>query len=142
MPNVRSMSNNDLFHLKPSLHLFALFSFLDSSDYGVGISNSLSDCPAGIVQTAKLRKIADTQEGGEESVIYIQECIRKVIEDVGEDDDFTRAPWLSVLDYVNVDGGIVADFLEMSRNFSRVGNLKKLLQLSSLVLRMRWAISQ
>nr|GEU52429.1 ribonuclease H-like domain-containing protein [Tanacetum cinerariifolium] len=36
-----------------------------------------------------------------------QEYIRKVIEDVGEDDDFTRATWLSVLDYVNADGGIV-----------------------------------
>ncbi|GKD05011.1 transposase, MuDR, MULE transposase domain protein [Tanacetum coccineum] len=33
--------------------------------------------------------------------------IRKVIKDVGEDDEFTRAPWLSAIDYVNVDGGIV-----------------------------------
>ncbi|GJZ51395.1 hypothetical protein Tco_0605910 [Tanacetum coccineum] len=46
---------------------------------------------------------------GEESVMYTQEYIRKVIEDVGEDDDFTRAPWLSVFDYVNVDGGIMTD---------------------------------
>nr|GEW43635.1 transposase, MuDR, MULE transposase domain protein [Tanacetum cinerariifolium] len=36
-----------------------------------------------------------------------QEYIRKVIEDVCEDDDFTRAPWLSAIDYVNVDGGIM-----------------------------------
>ncbi|GJS58491.1 hypothetical protein Tco_0653275 [Tanacetum coccineum] len=55
----------------------------------------------------QLRKIADTQEGGEESLMSTQEYIRKVIEDVGEDDDFTHTPWLSVLDYVNVDGGIV-----------------------------------
>nr|GEU32073.1 hypothetical protein [Tanacetum cinerariifolium] len=45
--------------------------------------------------------------------------IRKVIEDVGEDDDFTRAPWLSVLDYVNVDRGIVTGCF---------GNVKKLLK--------------
>ncbi|GKE11847.1 hypothetical protein Tco_1415398 [Tanacetum coccineum] len=51
--------------------------------------------PAGIVQTAKLRKLVDTREGGEESVMSTQEYIRKVIEDVGEDDDFTRTPWLS-----------------------------------------------
>ncbi|GJY26001.1 hypothetical protein Tco_0400727 [Tanacetum coccineum] len=57
--------------------------------------------PVGIVQTVKLR------EGGEESVMSTQEYIRKIIEDVGEDDDFTRALWLSVLDYVHVDGGIV-----------------------------------
>ncbi|GJU77664.1 hypothetical protein Tco_1274734 [Tanacetum coccineum] len=63
--------------------------------------------PTGIVQTTKLHKIANTQEGGEESVMSTQEYIRKVIEDVGEDDDFTRASWLRVLDYVNVDGGIV-----------------------------------
>ncbi|GJZ40802.1 hypothetical protein Tco_0587688 [Tanacetum coccineum] len=63
--------------------------------------------PAGIVQTAKLRKLVDTREGGKESVMSTQEYIRKVIEDVGEDDDFTRAPWLSAINYVNVDGGIV-----------------------------------
>ncbi|GKE32880.1 hypothetical protein Tco_1452202 [Tanacetum coccineum] len=49
--------------------------------------------PAGIVQTTKLRKLVDTQEGEGESVMSTQEYIRKVIEDVGEDDDFTRASW-------------------------------------------------
>nr|GEU57483.1 zinc finger, CCHC-type [Tanacetum cinerariifolium] len=63
--------------------------------------------PAGIVQTDKLRKLADTWEGGEESVMSTQKYIRKVIKDVGEDNDFTSATWLSVLEYVNVDGGIV-----------------------------------
>ncbi|GKB58879.1 hypothetical protein Tco_0915065 [Tanacetum coccineum] len=63
--------------------------------------------PAGIVQTTKLHKLVDTKEGGEESVMSTQEYIRKVIEDVGEDDDFMHAPWLSAIDYVNVDGGIV-----------------------------------
>ncbi|GKC12181.1 hypothetical protein Tco_1008963 [Tanacetum coccineum] len=56
--------------------------------------------PVGIIQTAKLRKLTDSQEGGEESIMSTQEYIRKVIEDVGEDDDCTRASWLSVLDYV------------------------------------------
>ncbi|GJT39138.1 putative ribonuclease H-like domain-containing protein [Tanacetum coccineum] len=46
--------------------------------------------PAGIVQTTKLRKIADIREGGEESVMSTQEYIRKVIEDVRGDDDFTQ----------------------------------------------------
>ncbi|GKE48003.1 hypothetical protein Tco_1479261 [Tanacetum coccineum] len=84
--------------------------------------------PVGIVQMAKLCKIADTQEGEEESVMSIQEYIRKIIEDVGEDHDFTRGSWLSVVEYVNVDGGIVIGVLEMSRNFLRMGNLRKLLQ--------------
>ncbi|GJU31886.1 hypothetical protein Tco_1175475 [Tanacetum coccineum] len=98
--------------------------------------------PAGIVQTAKLRKLVDTREGEEESVMSKQEYIRKVIEDVGEDDDFTRASWLSAIDYVNVDGGIVKDCFGDVKKFLKMGNLSKLLQLSSVVLRMRWVISQ
>ncbi|GJY51747.1 hypothetical protein Tco_0442594 [Tanacetum coccineum] len=43
---------------------------------------------ADIVQAAKLRKQADIQEGGEESILPTQEYIRKVVEDVGEDEDF------------------------------------------------------
>ncbi|GJY18990.1 hypothetical protein Tco_0390481 [Tanacetum coccineum] len=79
--------------------------------------------PAGIVQTTKLRKLADTQEGGEESVMSTQEYIRKVIEDVGDDDNFTCAPWLSVLDYVNVDGGIVTGCFGDVKKFFKNGKL-------------------
>ncbi|GKC98606.1 hypothetical protein Tco_1168881 [Tanacetum coccineum] len=78
-------------------------------------------CPAGIVQIAKLRKIDDTQEGGEESIISTQEYIRKVIKDVGENDDFTRASWLSVVEYVNVDGWIVTGCFRDVKN----GKLEK-----------------
>ncbi|GKC93092.1 hypothetical protein Tco_1158534 [Tanacetum coccineum] len=58
-----------------------------------------------IVQAAKLHKIADMREGEEESVMYTQEYIRKVIEDVDEDGDFTRGSWRSVIEFVDVDGG-------------------------------------
>ncbi|GKA53270.1 hypothetical protein Tco_0746585 [Tanacetum coccineum] len=83
--------------------------------------------PAGIVQTAKLHKIADTREGGEESVMSTQEYIRKVIEDVGEDDDFTRALWLSVVEYVNVDGGIVTGCFGDVKKFLKNGKLEKVI---------------
>ncbi|GKA65360.1 retrovirus-related pol polyprotein from transposon TNT 1-94 [Tanacetum coccineum] len=82
-------------------------------------------CPAGIVQMAKLRKIADTREGGEKSVMSTQEYIIKVIEDVGEDDDFTPASWLSVLEYVNVDGGIVTGCFGDVKKFLKNGKLDK-----------------
>nr|GFB37678.1 hypothetical protein [Tanacetum cinerariifolium] len=56
-----------------------------------------------------------------------QEYIRKVVEDVGEDDDFMRASWLSAIDYVNVDGRIVtaigANLLEVTSSSSTMGNL-------------------
>ncbi|GKD95414.1 hypothetical protein Tco_1375251 [Tanacetum coccineum] len=82
--------------------------------------------PAGIVQTTKLRKLVDTQEGGEESVMSTQEYIRKVIEDVGEDDDFMRVPWLSAIDYVNVDGGIVMGCFGDVKKFLKNGKLEQI----------------
>ncbi|GJT16777.1 hypothetical protein Tco_0875483 [Tanacetum coccineum] len=81
--------------------------------------------PTGIVQTAKLCKLVDTREGGEESVMSTQKYIRKVIEDVGEDDDFTRAPWLNAIDYVNIDGGIMTGYFGDVKKFLKNGKLEK-----------------
>ncbi|GJS78601.1 hypothetical protein Tco_0728482 [Tanacetum coccineum] len=75
---------------------------------------------ADIVKTTKLRKIADTQEGGEESVMSTQ-----VIEDVGKDDDFTRAPWLNMVEYVSVDGGIMTGCFGDVKKFLKNGKLEK-----------------
>nr|GEW18943.1 hypothetical protein [Tanacetum cinerariifolium] len=82
--------------------------------------------PAGIVQTAMLRKLVDTREGGEESVMSTQEYIGKVTEDVGEDDDFTLAPWLSAIDYVNADGGIVTGCFGDVKKFLKNGKLEQI----------------
>ncbi|GJV22519.1 hypothetical protein Tco_1371539 [Tanacetum coccineum] len=51
--------------------------------------------PAGIVQVAKLRKQSDIHEGGggDESVLSTLEYIRKVVDDVGEDEDFKGGSW-------------------------------------------------
>ncbi|GJV53923.1 hypothetical protein Tco_1449664 [Tanacetum coccineum] len=81
--------------------------------------------PAGIVQITKLRKLVNTREGGEESVMSTQEYIRKVIEDVGEDDDFTRVSWLSAIDSVNVDGGIVTGCFRDVKKFLKNGKHEK-----------------
>nr|GEY74118.1 hypothetical protein [Tanacetum cinerariifolium] len=59
---------------------------------------------ANIVQSVMLRKIADIREGGEDYVISTQEYVRKVIKDVSGDEDFMRGPWLSVVEFMNVDG--------------------------------------
>ncbi|GJR54984.1 hypothetical protein Tco_1405505 [Tanacetum coccineum] len=110
MRNVKSISNKDLFHSNSFLYLFAIFSFLDSLDHGVGISNSLSESdkhtslgeqvplglipsPAGLVRNHGQAsvKLADTQKGGRKSVLSTHRAsIKKLIEDVGDDDDFTR----------------------------------------------------
>nr|GEV47824.1 hypothetical protein [Tanacetum cinerariifolium] len=81
--------------------------------------------PAGIVQTAKLHILFDTREGGEESVISTQKYIKKFIKDVGEDDNSTRASWLSAIDYVNVDGGIVTGYFGDVKKFLKNGKLEK-----------------
>nr|GEY26006.1 transposase, MuDR, MULE transposase domain protein [Tanacetum cinerariifolium] len=54
-----------------------------------------------------------------------QEYIRKVIEDVGENDDFTCASWLSVLEYVNVDGEIVTGYFRDVKKFLKNEKLVK-----------------
>ncbi|GKB16838.1 transposase, MuDR, MULE transposase domain protein, partial [Tanacetum coccineum] len=54
-----------------------------------------------------------------------QEYIRKIIEDVGEDDDFMRTSWLSAIDYVNVDGGIVMGCFGDVKKFLKNGKLDK-----------------
>ncbi|GKF39298.1 transposase, MuDR, MULE transposase domain protein [Tanacetum coccineum] len=55
-----------------------------------------------------------------------QEYIRKVIEDVGEDDDFTRVSWLSAINYVNVDGWIVTGCFGDVKKFLNNGKLEKI----------------
>ncbi|GKE07430.1 hypothetical protein Tco_1399448 [Tanacetum coccineum] len=63
--------------------------------------------PAGIVQQAKLLKenvfILDLNE----ALMSTQEYMHKVVEDVGEDDDFKSGSWVSATNYVNANGGIV-----------------------------------
>ncbi|GJW52205.1 putative reverse transcriptase domain-containing protein, partial [Tanacetum coccineum] len=59
--------------------------------------------PASIVQTDKLHKIADTREGGEESVIIVE--------------------------YVNVDGGIVTGCFGDVKKFLKNGKLEQVVAL-------------
>ncbi|GKB46599.1 hypothetical protein Tco_0897352, partial [Tanacetum coccineum] len=91
---------------------------------------------AGIVQTAKLCIIFDTREGEDESVMSTQYYIRNVIEDVGEDDDFMCASWLSVVEYVNVDGvtGCSRDVKKFLKNgkFEKVVAILKSCTLNAL----------
>ncbi|GJU32477.1 hypothetical protein Tco_1176066 [Tanacetum coccineum] len=101
---------------------------LDIDDFDLRLGRSSRQQPsrpAGIVQTAKLRKITYTREGGEKSLMSTQEYIRKFIKDVGEDDDFTHASWLSVVEYVNVDGRIVTGYFLDVKKFLKNGKHEK-----------------
>nr|GEX50177.1 hypothetical protein [Tanacetum cinerariifolium] len=52
-----------------------------------------------------------------------QEYIKKVIEDVGEDEDFKSGSWVCVTDYVNANGDIVSGCLGGIKNFLNNGKL-------------------
>nr|GEZ40527.1 hypothetical protein [Tanacetum cinerariifolium] len=81
---------------------------------------------------AKLLKQTYIQDGGEECVMSTQEYIKNVLEDVGDDGDFKRGSWVSVIEYVNANGGIMSGCLGNIKNFFKnkcytlnvLGNLK------------------
>ncbi|GJX01234.1 hypothetical protein Tco_0185147 [Tanacetum coccineum] len=81
--------------------------------------------PAGIVQAAKLRKQADIQVVGEGFVMSTQEYIRKVVEDVGQDEDFNSSSWVSVVEFVNANRGIVSGCLEDIKNYLKNGSYEE-----------------
>ncbi|KAK2971877.1 hypothetical protein RJ640_015397, partial [Escallonia rubra] len=71
-------------------------------------TQTLNSClipgPAGIIQSAMLRKARDTNRSfsSGEAPVATQEYIRRAVEDAEQDDDFKRNPWLSALGMVDV----------------------------------------
>lgn len=64
--------------------------------------------PAGILQQAILQKNADIREGGPEyCVVPTQDYVRKVNEDVTEDEHFTSGPWLSAVHKLFNSHGVI-----------------------------------
>ncbi|GKE72188.1 zinc finger, CCHC-type containing protein, partial [Tanacetum coccineum] len=81
--------------------------------------------PAGIVQQAKLLKERDILLGWDRVVMSTQEYMKKVVEDVGDDEDFKSGPWVSATDYVHATGGIVTGCLRDIKNFLKNRKLKQ-----------------
>lgn len=69
--------------------------------------------PAGIVESAN------------HGVMATQECIRKVVHDVGEDSDFNSGPWVKAVEYVNPAGGIMIGYFADIKKFLNRGKLDK-----------------
>ncbi|GJU94487.1 transposase, MuDR, MULE transposase domain protein [Tanacetum coccineum] len=86
--------------------------------------------PVGIVQAAKLLKQRDILHGLDGDVMSTQEYMKKVIEDVGKDEDFKNGSWVSTIDYVNANGGTVSGCLGDIKNFL---NNEKLEQVVAIV---------
>ncbi|GJV06282.1 zf-CCHC domain-containing protein [Tanacetum coccineum] len=73
--------------------------------------------PAGIVQAAKLLKQRDILFGLDGVVMSTQEYIKKVVEDVSEDEDFKSGAWVNATNYVNANCGTVTGCLRDIKNF-------------------------
>nr|GEU98835.1 hypothetical protein [Tanacetum cinerariifolium] len=73
------------------------------------ISNPVRLTPdhVGIFQQAKLLKERDILFGWDGAVMSTQEYMKKVVEDVCDDQDFKSGSWVSATDYVHATGGIV-----------------------------------
>ncbi|GJX89928.1 hypothetical protein Tco_0343254 [Tanacetum coccineum] len=78
-----------------------------------------------IVQQANLLKIRDILLGWDGGVMSTQEYMKKVVEDVGEDEDFKSGSWVSATDYVHATGGIVSGCLGDIKNFLKNGKLEQ-----------------
>ncbi|GKA51660.1 hypothetical protein Tco_0744856 [Tanacetum coccineum] len=72
-------------------------------------------------------------------VMSTQDYMKKVVEDVGEDEDFKSGSWVSATDYVNANGGIVSGCIRRpSRTMSQQwGNLTKLLAINQVCVLAR-----
>ncbi|GKE25152.1 zf-CCHC domain-containing protein [Tanacetum coccineum] len=79
--------------------------------------------PAGIVQQAKMLKEKVFILGTDRALMSTQEYMQKVVEDVGEDEDFKSGTWVSATDYVNANGGTVTGCLGDIKNFLKNGKL-------------------
>nr|GEX21553.1 hypothetical protein [Tanacetum cinerariifolium] len=52
--------------------------------------------------------------------------MKKVVADVGEDEDFKSGSWVSATDYVNANGGSVSGCLRDTKNFLKKGKLDQI----------------
>nr|GEW39696.1 transposase, MuDR, MULE transposase domain protein [Tanacetum cinerariifolium] len=76
---------------------------------------------------AKLLKQTDKQDGGEECLMSTKDYLKKVVEDVGEDEDFKCGSSVNAIEYVNANGSIVSGCLRNIKNFLKNGKLDQVI---------------
>ncbi|GJX00127.1 hypothetical protein Tco_0184040, partial [Tanacetum coccineum] len=81
--------------------------------------------PAGVVQRAKLLRENVFILDSDGALMSTQEYMQKVVEDVGEDDDFNSGAWFSATNYVIATGGTVTGCLGDINNFLKKRKLKQ-----------------
>nr|GEU31134.1 hypothetical protein [Tanacetum cinerariifolium] len=82
--------------------------------------------PAGLVQQAMLLKEKVFILDPDGALMSTQQYMDKVVEDVGDEDDFKSAAWVSATNYVNAFGGTVTGCLGDVDNFLKKGKLEQI----------------
>ncbi|GJY57914.1 hypothetical protein Tco_0457806 [Tanacetum coccineum] len=90
--------------------------------------------PAGVVQRAKLLKENVFILDSDGALMSTQEYMQKVVEDMGEDDDFNSGAWLSATNYVIATGGTVTGCLGDINNFLKKGKLEQIVAIQVFVI--------
>ncbi|GJY38031.1 hypothetical protein Tco_0424395 [Tanacetum coccineum] len=81
--------------------------------------------PAGLVQQARLLKEKVFILDPDGALMSTQQYMDKVVEDVGEDDDFKSPAWVSATNYANAFCGTVTGCLGDVDNFLKKGKLEQ-----------------
>nr|GEZ30928.1 hypothetical protein [Tanacetum cinerariifolium] len=81
--------------------------------------------PAGIIQQAKLLKEKVFILDSEGALMSTQEYIKKVVDDVGEVEDFNSGAWVNATNYVIANGGTMTGCLGDIDNFLKNGKLEQ-----------------
>ncbi|GJW54666.1 hypothetical protein Tco_0098751 [Tanacetum coccineum] len=68
-------------------------------------------------------EFGDILLGLDGTVMSTQEYMKKVVDDVGEDEDFKSVSWVCATNYVNANGGTVSGCLGDIKNFLNNGKL-------------------
>nr|GEZ16188.1 hypothetical protein [Tanacetum cinerariifolium] len=78
--------------------------------------------PVGILQKVLARK-KDVRAGGHHNILTTQEYVKKVNEDVSEDDHFLQGSWLQAIVYLHGEGLSVSGYLGNMKKIASKGNL-------------------
>ncbi|GKA87875.1 zf-CCHC domain-containing protein [Tanacetum coccineum] len=79
--------------------------------------------PVGIVQQAKMLIENVFILDSDEALMSTQEYMQKIVEDVGDDDDFKSGAWVNATNYVTATGGTITGCLRDIKNFLKKGKL-------------------
>ncbi|GKE16348.1 hypothetical protein Tco_1423925 [Tanacetum coccineum] len=110
-------------HLTPVVRSYSS-RHVEPSPYTLNPVRIIPD-PAGIIQLSSSTRVEASSSTPNPGLMSTQEYIKKVVKDVGEDDDFKSGAWVSATNYVNAYGGTITGCLGDIDNNLKKGKLEQ-----------------